>query len=125
MRVPLAPVATVTALAVPAVVVTAQHLVPSLDPVLHAPGTHVAVVAGISTVAAAVALGAAVPAVRRRRGEPLLLAAGCLWLAVLFAGHGLSTPGVLSRPGNPWVVRLPVRRAAPRRGVRRLVQRFV
>jgi putative nucleotidyltransferase with HDIG domain len=96
------------AFALPGLLLLAQSLLPGLNPVLMAPVTHVLAVVGIASVAALVALAAAAAALRRPRGEPVLLALGALILAVLFAGHGLATPGVLGRPDNPWVVRLPV-----------------
>ena len=105
---PRLPLLACAAFALPALLLLGQSLLPGLNPVLLAPVTHVAAVVGISSAAALVALAAAAAALRRPRGEPVLLALGALVLAVLFAGHGLSTPGVLGRPDNPWVVRLPV-----------------
>ena len=108
MRLPAGPVLAVASLAMPAALVLAQRTVPGLNPVLHAPVTHIVVVVGISLVATVVSVLSALAALRRRRGEPLLLALGSLWLVVLFLGHGLITPGVFDRAGGPWLVRLPV-----------------
>ena len=103
-----APAVACAVFTLPLVALAVQRSVPALNPVLMAPLTHIVAVTGIAAVSAAVALAAVLPALRGRRAEPLLLALGCLWLSVLFVGHGLMTPGVLGREVSPWLVRLPV-----------------
>jgi hypothetical protein len=55
-----------------------------------------------------VALATSVFASRDRRAAPVLLAIGCVAVGFMMLGHGLTTPGILGRPSNLWVGRLPV-----------------
>jgi HD-GYP domain-containing protein (c-di-GMP phosphodiesterase class II) len=82
--------------------------VPSMDLVLRSALAHLVVVSTISACALAVAVAAAAAAGRSRDGSLVLLALGCLGVGFLMLGHGLMTPGIVGRPPNYWVGRLPV-----------------
>ena len=69
---------------------------------------HLVVVGGIAALAVVVAAVAAREALASPRSDVLPLAVGLLATAMLMLGHGLVTPGVLGRPVNLWVARLPV-----------------
>jgi HD-GYP domain-containing protein (c-di-GMP phosphodiesterase class II) len=81
---------------------------PHLDLVLRSALVHLVVVSAISACALAVAIAAAMAAGRSRDGSLVLLALGCLAVGFLMLGHGLMTPGILGRPPNLWIGRLPV-----------------
>jgi HD-GYP domain-containing protein (c-di-GMP phosphodiesterase class II) len=68
---------------------------------------HLAVVGTIAGAALLVAVWAARTAVATEQPGPVYLALGCIGLGVFMLGHGLTTPGVLGQPFNPWVARLP------------------
>jgi HD-GYP domain-containing protein (c-di-GMP phosphodiesterase class II) len=67
---------------------------PGLDPVLHSPVFHLAVVSAIAACALQVAVFAAIAASRGRDPRIVLLAVGCLFVGVFMLAHGLTTPGV-------------------------------
>lgn len=69
---------------------------------------HVWVVSAIAACALFVALATASYAVRDGRAAPVLIALGCVAVGFMMLGHGLATPGILGRPMNQWVGRLPV-----------------
>jgi HD-GYP domain-containing protein (c-di-GMP phosphodiesterase class II) len=93
-------------LAVPAAVLLAGRSVPALDPAFESPRFHLFIVSGIAACALVLALAAAVAAARDGRGEPVLLAIGCVCVGALMLAHGLTTPGMLGQPMNMWVGRL-------------------
>lgn len=69
---------------------------------------HLWVVSGIAACALVVAVVAARHAVASPRAHVQPLAVGCLAVGALMLAHGLVTPGILGRPANVWVARLPV-----------------
>jgi HD-GYP domain-containing protein (c-di-GMP phosphodiesterase class II) len=81
---------------------------PRLDVFFQSATFHVFVVGGIAACATFVALVAWISAIRERNSSVLLVALGCLGLAMLMLAHGLTTPTVLGQPGNVWIGRLPV-----------------
>jgi HD-GYP domain-containing protein (c-di-GMP phosphodiesterase class II) len=109
----------------PLVLLAVFRSAPGLDPVLHSPVFHLAIVSAIAACALQVAVFAAVAADRGRDPRIVLLALGCLLVGVFMLGHGLTTPGIgeaVSTAGslyggpvtagakhaNFWVGRLPV-----------------
>ena len=68
---------------------------------------HLVVVSGIASCALVVALVASRIGTRAAHYGPVWLAVGCLAVGFLMVAHGLTTPGVGSRPVNTWVGRLP------------------
>jgi HD-GYP domain-containing protein (c-di-GMP phosphodiesterase class II) len=96
-----------TLLVGPALMLLAARSFPALDPVFESPSFHVVVVSGIAGCALLVALVAALAAAKDRRSVPVLLALACVSVGFLMLAHGLATPGMLGRPMNMWVARLP------------------
>ncbi len=91
----------------PVAVLVVLRSVPSLD--LHgfdAEG-HLVVVSLIAACALATAVVALGTAMRSGQPNVVWLGLGCVVVGVAMLGHGLTTPGVLGRPGNVWVARLP------------------
>lgn len=64
-------------------------------------------VSGIAACALVVALFAGRVGARAAHYGPVWLAVGCLAVGFFMVGHGLTTPGVLGRPVNTWIGRLP------------------
>jgi hypothetical protein len=95
-------------LATPAIVLWVGRSFPALDPVFESVRFHLFVVSAIAGCALLVALATAVFAARDGRATPVLIALACVSVGFLMLGHGLTTPGILGRPLNLWVVRLPV-----------------
>jgi hypothetical protein len=95
-------------LVAPATVLWVGRSFPALDPVYESIRFHLFVVSAIAACALLVALATAVFAARDGRAAPVLLALGCVSVGFLMLGHGLTTPGILDRPLNLWVARLPV-----------------
>ena len=77
-----------------------------LDWFLFAPNVHLVLAVVLATSALIVACAAGATAARSEAGSPLWLALGCLLCGIVFAGHGLTTPGALGQPDNEWVARL-------------------
>lgn len=98
----------VVLLVIPAVALAVGRSVPALDPILESVVFHVWVVSAIAACALFVALATASYAVRDGRAAPVLIALGCVAVGFMMLGHGLTTPGILGRPMNQWVGRLPV-----------------
>ncbi len=71
-----------------------------VDPIFEAPRQHFYIVSAASLLAALIALAIGVAARRQRNIEVSFLALAFLSLALLFAVHGLSTPGFLLPPNN-------------------------
>ncbi len=95
-------------LAAPAVVLWIGRSFPALDPVYESIRFHLIVVSAIAAFALLVALATALFAAQDGRAAPVLLALGCVCVGFMMLGHGLTTPGILDRPLNLWVARLPV-----------------
>ncbi|HZB04518.1 MAG TPA: HD domain-containing phosphohydrolase [Actinomycetota bacterium] len=122
-------------LVVPTAATLALRAIPRLDLAFESVTFHLIVVSGIAAFALVVALFTAAVAARQRRAEPVLLAAGCLFVGAFMLGHGLTTPGIWGRPVNMWVARFPVLALAGfaacmflattrgRHGVKRLAER--
>lgn len=83
-------------------------LIPQFDVLFQSPDFHVVVVSSIAACAFFTAVVAWFSASRVRHGSVLFVALGCLGLAILMLGHGLTTPGTLGQPMNAWVGRFPV-----------------
>ena len=98
----------VVLLVVPAVALAVGRSSPALDPILESVVFHVWVVSAIAACALFVALATASYAVRDGRAAPVLIALGCVAVGFMMLGHGLTTPGILGRPMNQWVGRLPI-----------------
>lgn len=79
----------------------------SIDAQFFSPNAHLVFVGGIALCASTIALAAAVSS--RKATHPGLahLSVGAASVGILMLGHGLTTPGVLSQPPNPWVGRFP------------------
>jgi len=77
-----------------------------LDWLLFAPNIHLVLAAVLAAAALIVAFTAGVTAVRSQSANPIWMALGCLLSGLVFAGHGLTTPGALGQPANEWVARL-------------------
>jgi putative nucleotidyltransferase with HDIG domain len=97
----------VASLVAPVALLLLLRRIPGIDPELHSEYFHLFVVSGIAACALAVAVMAAVAAVRLRRTGVVLLAAGGLFVGVCMLVHGLVTPGVFGRPFGYWVSRAP------------------
>jgi HD-GYP domain-containing protein (c-di-GMP phosphodiesterase class II) len=91
----------------PALLLFVARSAPALDPVFESVRFHVVVVSAIAGCALLVALATAIASTRDGRAVPVLLALGCVCVGFLMLGHGLTTPGILGRPYNLWVSRLP------------------
>jgi putative nucleotidyltransferase with HDIG domain len=78
----------------PLVLLAVFRSAPGLDPVLHSPVFHLAIVSAIAACALQVAVFAAIAANRGRDPRVVLLALGCLLVGVFMLGHGLTTPGI-------------------------------
>ncbi len=83
-------------------------LIPHLDVFLMSSTFHVVIVGSIAACAFFTAAAAGFSAVRAGHGSILLVALGCLGLAIMMLAHGLTTPGALGQPPNAWIGRLPV-----------------
>jgi hypothetical protein len=94
-------------LTVPIVVLVVLRVRPSLDLAGFAPDFHLVVVSVIAGFALAAAVAALTTALRSRQPNVIWLGLGCIAVGVFMLGHGLTTPGVLGRPLNLWVGRLP------------------
>ncbi len=94
-------------LALPLCFLIVLRLVASIDARFFSPNAHLGFVSGIALCASAVALAAAVSS--RNATHPGLahLSVGAASVGIFMLGHGLTTPGVLSQPPNPWVGRFP------------------
>ena len=79
-----------------------------LDVLFRSPGFHLVVVSTIAACALGIAVVATRAAVRAARHQLEPLAAGCLAVGVFMVGHGLTTPGILGRPVQSWVARMPI-----------------
>jgi HD-GYP domain-containing protein (c-di-GMP phosphodiesterase class II) len=95
-------------LALPLSLLVLLRKVPRLDPIFEDVNFHIVVVGIIAACALQVAILAALAASRGRRPAPVLLALGCVLVGTFMLAHGLTTPGVGSRPFNMWVARFPV-----------------
>jgi hypothetical protein len=91
----------------PAAVLVFLHHRPELDVVFQNVDFHVVVVSAIAGCALVIAAVAARAGARAAHPGPVWLALGCLCVGILMLGHGLLTPGVLGRPMNMWIGRLP------------------
>jgi HD-GYP domain-containing protein (c-di-GMP phosphodiesterase class II) len=98
----------VVLLALPLSLLLLLRRVPRLDPLFEDVNFHIVVVSAIAACALQVAVLAALAASRGRRPAPVLLALGCVLVGAFMLSHGLTTPGVGSRPFNMWVARFPV-----------------
>jgi len=76
-----------------------RHL-PLLDPLLEAPRQHFYIVSAASLCAALIALAIGVAGRSQRNIEVSFLALSFVSLALIFAVHGLATPGFLLPPNN-------------------------
>jgi HD-GYP domain-containing protein (c-di-GMP phosphodiesterase class II) len=95
-------------LVAPTALMAGLRAFPHLDVLFESVTFHLIVVSAIAGCALVVAMLTAVTAARSRQPAMVLLACGCVAVGVLLLGHGLTTPGVWSRPFNPWVGRFPV-----------------
>jgi hypothetical protein len=91
----------------PVLVLAVLRLRPSLDLQGFTPDIHLAVVSIIAGFALVAAVAAVTTAVRSRQPNVIWLGLGCIAVGTFMLGHGLTTPGVLGRPVNLWVGRLP------------------
>lgn len=98
----------VALLVAPAGLLAVGRTIPALDPIFESPIFHIYVVSAIAGCALLVAIATSVFAARDGRAGPVLLALGCVAVGSMMLGHGLTTPGILGRPSNMWVGRLPV-----------------
>jgi putative nucleotidyltransferase with HDIG domain len=73
---------------------------PSLDPLFDAPRQHFYIVSAASLLAGFIALAIGLAGRRQRNIEVSFLALGFVSLALIFAVHGLATPGFLLPPNN-------------------------
>ena len=94
-------------LALPLLFLILLRIVVSIDAKFFSPNAHLVFVGGIALCASMIALTAAVSS--RKATHPGLahLSIGAASVGILMLGHGLTTPGVLSQPLNPWVGRFP------------------
>ncbi|HEY7399478.1 MAG TPA: HD domain-containing phosphohydrolase [Actinomycetota bacterium] len=92
----------------PAGLLWLARAIPALDPIFESPVFHIYVVSAIAGCALLVALATSAFAARDGRSAPILLAIGCIAVGFMMLAHGLTTPGILGRPLNMWVGRLPV-----------------
>jgi hypothetical protein len=95
-------------LAVPFSLSLLLRAVPELDLVYESPEFHLFAVSATAALALVVALFTGAVASRVRKPGPVLLAVGCLFVGTFMTAHGLTTPGILGRPINLWVVRFPI-----------------
>lgn len=93
---------------VPAALMLALRLTPWSRWIYQSVSFHLVLVSAIAACAVVVAVVAAAAAARTRTPSLVLLAVGCECVGALMLGHGLCTPGVIGRPLNVWVGRLPV-----------------
>lgn len=93
-------------LAIPLAVLLLLRRSEHLDWFLFAPNVHLVLAAALAASAITVAALAGITAARSGSANPVWLALGCLLTGVVFAGHGLTTPGALGQPDNEWVARL-------------------
>lgn len=95
-------------LVAPLAVTLMLRAVPTMDLVYESVFFHLIAVSAIAASALVVAVFTAVVAARARQAAPVLLALGCVFVGIFMLGHGLSTPGIGSRPFSFWVGRFPV-----------------
>jgi HD-GYP domain-containing protein (c-di-GMP phosphodiesterase class II) len=79
----------------------------SIDARFFSPNAHLVFVGGIALCASMIAVAAAVNSRKATHPGGALLSIGAASVGLLMLGHGLTTPGVLSQPPNPWVGRFP------------------
>lgn len=94
------PVGPALAAAVPLAAFLFLRLHPGHDPTLGSPAGHFYVVSPAALLAAAFALAVGGVGIRLRNHQVLFLALANLSLAVIFALHGLATPGLLLDAGT-------------------------
>jgi putative nucleotidyltransferase with HDIG domain len=94
-------------LVVPAIVLVALRVSSRLDVRFFSPLGHLVAVGGIAGCAAIVAVVAGFDARGATHPGLTYLGIGTGGLALFMLGHGLTTPGILSQPPNPWVGRFP------------------
>jgi HD domain-containing protein len=92
----------------PGLLLWIARAVPALDPIFESPVFHLYVVSAIAGCAMLVAVATSTFAARDGRPAPILLSIGCVAVGFMMLAHGLTTPGILGRPLNMWVARLPV-----------------
>jgi len=73
---------------------------PALDPLFDAPRQHFYIVSAAALLAAGIAIAIGVAGRRQRNIEVSFLALGFISLALIFAVHGLATPGFLLPPNS-------------------------
>jgi putative nucleotidyltransferase with HDIG domain len=100
--------AVVVLLGIPLALFAILTVAPQLDVLFESVRFHLIVISAIAASAVGVATFAAVAAMRSRSAPMVFVALGCVSVAVLMLGHGLTTPGVMSTPRNLWVARFPV-----------------
>lgn len=94
-------------LGIPLALFALLSVAPGLDLHFESVRFHLIVISAIAASAVGVAAFAAVAAVRSRSASMVFVALGCVSVAVLLLGHGLTTPGVMGTPMNLWVGRFP------------------
>jgi HD-GYP domain-containing protein (c-di-GMP phosphodiesterase class II) len=94
-------------LLIPLALLVVLRVASHLDPQFFSPHGHLVAVGGIAAMAMVVGIAAAVAARSSRHPGLVYLGCGAAGLGILMLGHGLTTPGVLGQPDNPWVGRLP------------------
>lgn len=94
-------------LGLPLAILVSLRVITHLDARFFSPYGHLVFVGGIAVLAAVVALIAALNARKVAHPGITCLCIGTAGVGVLMLGHGLTTPGVLSQPPNPWVGRFP------------------
>jgi len=89
----------------PAVAFALMHEVPGWDPLIMAPTTHFWIVSAAALLAGAIGTALALSVSSVRSTRTVYLALGFIAVALIFATHGLGTPGVIVAAGEyPYAV---------------------
>jgi HD-GYP domain-containing protein (c-di-GMP phosphodiesterase class II) len=88
-------VAIAVALAAPVAAFAVMKILPSIDPVLAAPRGHFVVVSMATVASGAIGAGLMMSVESLRNTRSVFLALGFVAIAVIFAAHGLGTPGFI------------------------------
>jgi hypothetical protein len=91
----------------PVAVLFLLRVFPTFDLAGFSPYSHLVAVSAIAGCALLAAVAALITAGRSGQPNVIWLGTGCVAVGLCMLGHGLTTPGVLGNPGNPWVGRLP------------------
>ncbi|MCU1344790.1 MAG: metal dependent phosphohydrolase, partial [Acidimicrobiia bacterium] len=91
----------------PVALLALLRLATRFDTQFYSADAHLIVVSAIAALALVIAVVAVITARASRHPGLVYLGCGSAGLGIFMLGHGLTTPGVMGQPLNPWVGRLP------------------